>query len=144
MTTETMIKELRQLETKVRTGKKKNGELRMQDMVVAVADRLEELNEPWFIVETERSLVTKGEVRMNARKATAIFKQTNENMYTDMTKLAAIYQVLNLPTHNGISKDSIIAAFKWMFDFGYELEIKDRKIKGEKHGIKEIKGNADL
>ena len=45
MTTERMIKELRQLETKVRTGKKKNGEIRMQDMVVAVADRLEELNE---------------------------------------------------------------------------------------------------
>lgn len=121
MTTETMIKELRQLETKVRTGKKKNGELRMQDMVVAVADRLEELNKPWFIVETERSLETKGEVRMNAGKATAIFKQINENMYTDMAKLAAIYQVLNLPTHNGISKDSIIDAFKWMFDFGYEI-----------------------
>ena len=45
MTTERMIEELRQLETKVRTGKKKNGEIRMQDMVVAVADRLEELNE---------------------------------------------------------------------------------------------------
>lgn len=127
MTTETMIKELRQLETKVRTGKKKNNEIRMQDMVVEVAERLEELNKPCFFLETERSMEIKGEIRMNPAKATAIFKQINENLYTDMGKLAAIYTVLELPTHNGISKDSIIDAFKWMFDFCYTLENIERQ-----------------
>lgn len=121
MTTETMIKELRKLETKVRTGKKENGELRMQDMVVAVADRLEELNKPWFVIETERSLGMKGEIRMNPAKATAIFKHINADLSTDFEKLSAIYQVLNLPTHNGISKDSIMDAFKWMFNLNYEI-----------------------
>lgn len=123
MTTEKMIKELRKLETKVRTGKKENGELRMQDMVVAVADRLEELNKPWFVVEKERSLGIKGEIRMNPAKATAIFKHINADLSTDMEKMAAIYQVLNLPTHNGISKDSIIEAFKWMFSIEYTFKI---------------------
>lgn len=122
MTTETMIKELRRLETKVITGKKKNGEIRMQDMVVEVADRLEELNKSCFILQTERSLTTEGGIIMNPAKATCIFKHINDKMYTELEKLAAIYTVLELPTHNGISKDSIIDAFKWMFDFNYTIK----------------------
>ena len=65
----------------------------------------------------------KGVVKMNIGKACAIFKQINSENYTYEEKVEAIYHVLDMPTHNGITKDEILAAFKWLFDQNCEVSV---------------------
>lgn len=53
---------------------------------------------------------------MGIGKSYAIFKcQMNSDKYTEQEKLQAIKAVLEMPTHNGITKDEIITAFAWLF-----------------------------
>lgn len=61
-----------------------------------------------------------GGIAMNIGKAVAIFKQIESDKYRDSEKLEAIKLVIEMPTHNGIHKDTIIKAFRWLFDYGYE------------------------
>jgi len=53
---------------------------------------------------------------MNIGKAVAIFKQIKNKEYTDTEKLCAISAVLDMSTHNGITKDEILTAFRWFAD----------------------------
>lgn len=53
---------------------------------------------------------------MNIGKACAIFKQIELDKYTDTEKLIAIDCVLNMVTHNGVTKDEILKAFKWFLE----------------------------
>ena len=53
---------------------------------------------------------------MNIGKACAIFKQIESDKYTDIEKLIAIDSVLNMETHNGVTKDEILRAFKWFLE----------------------------
>lgn len=57
---------------------------------------------------------------MNIGKAVAIFKQIESDKYRDSEKLEAIKMVLNAETYNSIRKDTIIKAFRWLFEYGYE------------------------
>jgi len=57
---------------------------------------------------------------MNIGKACAIFKQINSEEYIQEEKLTAIVDVLGMPTHNGITKDEILIAFKWLADLTIE------------------------
>lgn len=57
---------------------------------------------------------------MNIGKACAIFEQIQEEKYSDQEKLWAIKDVLDMPTHNGITKDTILNTFKWFFDYAIE------------------------
>lgn len=45
-----------------------------------------------------------------------IFNDINNDKYTEQEKLAAITSVLDMETHNSITKDSIIKAFKWFIN----------------------------
>lgn len=53
---------------------------------------------------------------MNIGKACGIFKQIESDKYTDIEKTIAIDSVLNMETHNGVTKDEILRAFKWFLN----------------------------
>lgn len=57
---------------------------------------------------------------MNIGKACAIFDQINSDKYTEQEKLNAIKQVIEMPTHNGVTKYKILNAFRWFFDWAVE------------------------
>lgn len=57
---------------------------------------------------------------MNIGKACAIFEQIQKEKYSDNEKLWAIKEVLDMPTHNGITKDKILSAFRWLFERAVE------------------------
>ena len=58
---------------------------------------------------------------MNIGKACGIFEQINSEKYTDQEKLYAIKQVLDMPTHNGITKAAIIDSFRWFYQIMKEM-----------------------
>ena len=57
---------------------------------------------------------------MNIGKSCGVFEQINTDKYTEQEKLSAIKQVIEMPTHNGITKDCILNAFKWFFNWAVE------------------------
>lgn len=59
---------------------------------------------------------------MNNGKAVAIFKEINSGSYEDDEKLIAIGQVLNMDTHNSISKNEILNVLKWFYEEFTEWE----------------------
>lgn len=61
---------------------------------------------------------------MNIGKACAIFMQIDSDKYTEEEKLVAIHEVLQMPTHNSITKDKILKAFRWFF--GYAVEVSEK------------------
>jgi len=60
---------------------------------------------------------------MNIGKATSIFKNITSEEFTVTEKLQAIRKVLNMPTHNGISKEQILNALDWLLDQHCKIEI---------------------
>ena len=59
---------------------------------------------------------------MNIGKAVAIFENIDSSEFSDDEKAEAIWLVLNMPTHNSITKDNILKAFKWLFLQFYDVE----------------------
>ncbi len=59
---------------------------------------------------------------MNIGKAQAVFEQIKNDKYSEDEKLQAIWLVLDMPTHNGITKDTILEAFRWLFDYAVEVD----------------------
>ena len=59
---------------------------------------------------------------MNIGKACGIFRQIESDKYTDIEKTIAIDSVLNMETHNGVTKDEILRAFKWFLNSEREPE----------------------
>lgn len=47
---------------------------------------------------------------------TAIFKHIRKEEHSEEEKLIAIKKVLDMPTHNGITKDEILEAFRWILE----------------------------
>lgn len=58
---------------------------------------------------------------MNIGTACAIFEQLDSDKYTDEEKALAIYKVMNMPTHNSITKADMLKAIKWLLDKCYEI-----------------------
>ena len=58
---------------------------------------------------------------MNIGKAVRVFKNIESDEYTDEQKALAIYQVMNMPTHNSITKDQILNAMNWLWHQWYEI-----------------------
>ena len=52
--------------------------------------------------------------KMRLGKATAVFRSINDQEWTDYERLEAIDIVLDMPTHNGITKDEILNVCRWM------------------------------
>lgn len=59
---------------------------------------------------------------INIGKAQAVFQQIKSDKWSEDEKLRAIWAVLDMPTHNGITKDTILEAFRWLFDCAIEIE----------------------
>ena len=57
---------------------------------------------------------------MNSGKACAIFLDIENDKWTEGEKLEAIKIVLDMETHNHITKSDILRTFKWFFDFAVE------------------------
>lgn len=62
---------------------------------------------------------------MKIGKACAIFLQIDSDEYTAKEKGQAIYEVLKMPTHNGINKDVMLSVIKYLFGMVYEVEAQD-------------------
>lgn len=58
---------------------------------------------------------------MKTGKAVAIFEQIDSDKFTADEKAEAIYKVLQMPTHNGISKDTILRVVKHLFNLCYDV-----------------------
>lgn len=66
---------------------------------------------------------------MNIGKACAIFEQINSDRFTDAEKLEAVREVVEMPTHNGITKDKMLAVLRW---FSENVVLEERGAKNEK------------
>lgn len=55
-------------------------------------------------------------------KACAVFQQIKSDKYSEGEKLRAIWAVLDMPTHNGITKATILEAFRWLFHYAIEID----------------------
>lgn len=62
------------------------------------------------------------EYRITIGKACAVFRQIESDKYSEDEKLRAIWAVLDMPTHNGITKAMILEAFRWLFDYAIEID----------------------
>jgi len=51
---------------------------------------------------------------MNNGKACAIFSHIESDLYSDYEKAEAIHTVLNMETHNGITKISLLGVLRWL------------------------------
>lgn len=59
---------------------------------------------------------------MNIGKSTAIFEDINSDEYSNEEKALAIYDVMKMPTHNCVKKDSMLSVIKWLWHKIYEIE----------------------
>lgn len=59
---------------------------------------------------------------MNIGKAQAVFEQIRSDKYSETEKLQAIWTVLEMATHNGTKKDTILEAFRWLFERAVEVD----------------------
>lgn len=59
---------------------------------------------------------------MKITKAVSIFTHIDSPDYTDEEKALAIHIVLEMPTHNGITKDQILNVTKWLWNLEWEAK----------------------
>ena len=59
---------------------------------------------------------------MKIGKAAAIFINIDSAKYTEEEKLEAIYDVMNMPTHNSFSKSKILDALRWLWHSCVQIE----------------------
>lgn len=60
-------------------------------------------------------------------KSMAIVKEILSDRYTDEEKAAAIYVVMNMATHNCISKAEFLDVIKWLWHQLYEYVESDKE-----------------
>ena len=60
---------------------------------------------------------------MKANKAFEIFCDINSEEHTEDEKVEAIYEVINSPTHNSITKSKMMEVVEYLFDKAYEITI---------------------
>lgn len=51
---------------------------------------------------------------MNNGKACAIFANIESDLYSDTEKAEAIYTVMHMDTHNGITKEALFGVLRWL------------------------------
>lgn len=72
---------------------------------------------------------------MKISTACKIFLQVNSDKYTDEEKGMAIYEVLKMPTHNGITKDAMLKVIEYLLNLAFDIpeeneaEQNDKKTK---------------
>lgn len=58
---------------------------------------------------------------MKINTACKIFLQVNSDKYTDGEKGTAIYEVLKMPTHNGITKDAMLKVIEYLLNLTFYI-----------------------
>ena len=58
---------------------------------------------------------------MNIGKAVAICENLDSEKYSLEEKALAIREVMNMPTHMGVKKDTLIEMIKWLWNFNLEV-----------------------
>ena len=58
---------------------------------------------------------------MDIGKARAVFENINSDKYSDILKAMAIYKVMHMETHNGVTKASMLEVIRWLWDRQFEL-----------------------
>lgn len=58
---------------------------------------------------------------MSIGKACRIFMDIDSDTYTDDEKGTAIYEVLNMTTHNGITKDAMLKVINYLLRFVFDV-----------------------
>ena len=58
---------------------------------------------------------------MKINTACTIFLQVNSDKYTDEEKGTAIYEVLKMPTHNGITKDAMLKVIEYLLNLAVDI-----------------------
>ena len=61
-------------------------------------------------------------VVVNIGKAIAVFEQLDSDKYTDEEKALAIYKVMNIETHNSVTKADMVKAIKYLWHKAYSFE----------------------
>lgn len=59
---------------------------------------------------------------MNIGKAKAIFDNINSNQYTIEEKGMAIDTVINMETHNSVTKTQMLYVLRWLWNIVFEKE----------------------
>lgn len=59
---------------------------------------------------------------MNLGYAVAVFHNIDSDKYTDNEKAIAIYMVMNMETHNSITKSDMLNVLKWLWHQFYIWE----------------------
>lgn len=65
---------------------------------------------------------------MNIGKACAIFVQIESDKYTLEEKGTAIYKVLQMPTHNGITKAKMLSVINFLLRLAYDVPEEGAKL----------------
>lgn len=58
---------------------------------------------------------------MKINIACKIFFQVNSDKYTDEEKGTAIYEVVKMPTHNGITKDAMLEVIRYLLNLAFDI-----------------------
>ena len=55
--------------------------------------------------------------------ARAVFEDINSDKYSEYEKAMAIYRVINMETHNSVTKASMLEAIRWLWDRHFKIEF---------------------
>lgn len=59
---------------------------------------------------------------LNKAEAYMIFTDIENDKYSEEEKIMAVYIIMNMETHNSITKADMLNAVKWMWNDHYEVE----------------------
>lgn len=62
---------------------------------------------------------------MKIGRQVAIFNNIESDKFTDEEKALAIYDVMNMPTHNGVTKATAFKVIRYLWDRAYEIDNED-------------------
>ena len=57
---------------------------------------------------------------MKIGQALSIFMDIESNEHTVQEKGEAIYKVMRMPTHNGVTKDMMLKVIRWLFNIIFD------------------------
>lgn len=58
---------------------------------------------------------------MTRGNAKLVFDNINSDEYSDSVKALAIYEILNMETHNSVTKNSMLKVIRWLWDRHFEF-----------------------
>ena len=59
---------------------------------------------------------------MKIGTACAIFENIDSEAFSDIEKAGAIHDVLEMPTHNSVTKEAMLNVIAWLWNHVFEME----------------------